>query len=269
MSCVLIHLNQRDAPSLLTRTSDPSSSSMSPSARNPSLACRTPKCQVADYTVVYMIEAVASVEGWGRDHYSLLVPLLECPHQVVGQHCWPHCCWAHWRQVLKRHPPGLRIALSLERMDSEVGPNICWRMQHRQNISPHFFFWLRSAVSLVCPSTVHLMLSWFDIIPVAGVLRQTQQCTSFCEYSSVDETGLSTLSEMLMRGIYTRCSSWTADCNCQGCLWQTGISSSLVSPEVQLQLKCQTVGLPKKIKSRVIKQLNKTWATYKKHYSGT
>lgn len=53
---------------------------------------------------------------------------------------------------------------------------------------------------------------------------------------------------MLMREICTRCFSWKADCNCQGCLWQSGIVSSLVSLEGQLQLNCQIEGLPKRLK---------------------
>lgn len=177
MSCGLTHLIQRDGPSLLTTTSDSSFSSMSPSDHNLSLVCRSPRSQVADGTTVYMTEAEASVNRWGKDCYSLLVLLLECPHQVVDQYGWPRCYWAHWKLVLKLHLLRSCISLPLEQLESQAGPMICWRMKHHQNVSPLFSFWLRWSVSLVCLTTVHLKLSWFGILPVLGFVYQTQWCT--------------------------------------------------------------------------------------------
>lgn len=163
---------------------------MSPSPHNPSPVCQPPKCQMAGYLVVYMTEAAANVERWRRDDYSLLVLLLECPHQAADRHCRPQWCWAHQRQVLKTHLLGLYVSLSLEQMGCQVCPNLCWRMQHHQKISPHFFFWLSSAVSLACLSAVHLKPSfWFGMIPVVVFPGQTQQQTlwlSLCVCSLVD-----------------------------------------------------------------------------------
>lgn len=234
---------------------------MSPSAHNPSLVCRPPKCQAADCMGVCMTEAAASVGRQRGDHRSLLVLLLECPHQVVEEHCW-----THWRQVLKHHLLlGLRSSPSLEQMEFQGGPNICLRMQRHQKTSPHFFFWLRLSLSLGSHSTLSL---YFGAIPLFGFLRQTQQHTRWLSlrvYSLVSETGLLTSSETLMRGICTHCLSWTAGWHCRGCLWQTGIFSSLASLEVW-ELNCQTVGSPEK-KNKAEK--SNSWINLESHITST